>query len=62
VEAVLGTIRKLGLDKLIASKRCRERDLARRGLRSVCRECFYAGNVNILRRVIQDTYLVHCCR
>ena len=28
VEAVLGTIRKLGLDKLIASKRCRERDLA----------------------------------
>ena len=27
VEAVLGTIRKLGLDKLIASKRCRERDL-----------------------------------
>ena len=28
VRAVLGTIRKLGLDKLIASKRCRERDLA----------------------------------
>ncbi len=27
VEAVLGTIRKLGLDKLISSKRCRERDL-----------------------------------
>jgi len=28
VEAVLGTIRKLELDKLISSKRCRERDLA----------------------------------
>jgi hypothetical protein len=27
VEAVLGTIRKLGLDRLIGSKRCRERDL-----------------------------------
>ena len=27
VKAVLGTIRKLGLDKLISSKRCRERDL-----------------------------------
>jgi transposase len=27
VAAVLGTIRKLGLDRLIASKRCRERDL-----------------------------------
>jgi transposase len=27
VEAVLGTIRKLGLDRLISSKRCRERDL-----------------------------------
>ena len=27
VEAVLGTIRKLGLDNLIASRRCRERDL-----------------------------------
>jgi len=27
VEAVLGTIGKLGLDRLIASKRCRERDL-----------------------------------
>jgi len=28
VEAVLGTIKKLGLDEVIASKRCRERDLA----------------------------------
>jgi transposase len=28
VEAVVGTLRKLGLDQLIASKRCRERDLA----------------------------------
>jgi transposase len=27
VEAVLGTIRKLGLDSIITSKRCRERDL-----------------------------------
>lgn len=27
VEAVLGTIRKLGLDAMISSKRCRERDL-----------------------------------
>jgi len=27
VEAILGTIRKLGLDAIIASKRCRERDL-----------------------------------
>ncbi len=27
VEAVLGTIGKLGLDKLVASKRCRERDV-----------------------------------
>jgi len=27
VEAVLGTIRKLGLDSLISSRRCRERDL-----------------------------------
>jgi len=27
VAAVLGTLRKLGLDRLIASKRCRERDL-----------------------------------
>lgn len=27
VEGVLGTIKKLGLDKVIASKRCRERDL-----------------------------------
>src|SRR5512136_53615 len=27
VEAVLGTIRKLGLDSLISAKRCRERDL-----------------------------------
>jgi len=27
VEAVVGTIRKLGLDKVIASQRCRERDL-----------------------------------
>ncbi len=27
VQAVLGTLRKLGLDNLIASKRCRERDL-----------------------------------
>lgn len=27
VEAILGTIRKLGLDSIIASKRCRERDL-----------------------------------
>jgi transposase len=27
VEAILGTIRKLGLDGVIASKRCRERDL-----------------------------------
>jgi transposase len=27
VEAVLGTIRKLGLDSMISSKRCRERDL-----------------------------------
>ena len=27
VEAILGTIRKLGLDTLIASRRCRERDL-----------------------------------
>lgn len=27
VEAILGTIRKLGLDVIIASKRCRERDL-----------------------------------
>ena len=27
VEAILETIRKLGLDSLIASKRCRERDL-----------------------------------
>jgi hypothetical protein len=27
VEAVLGTIKKLGLDGLIASRRCRERDL-----------------------------------
>ena len=27
VEAILGTIRKLGLDSIISSKRCRERDL-----------------------------------
>ena len=27
VEAILGTIRKLGLDAIIASKPCRERDL-----------------------------------
>ncbi len=27
VEAVLGTIRKIGLDRIIGSKRCRERDL-----------------------------------
>jgi transposase len=27
VEAVLGTLRKLGLDRLISSRRCRERDL-----------------------------------
>jgi hypothetical protein len=27
VEAVVGTIKKLGLDQLIASTRCRERDL-----------------------------------
>lgn len=27
VEAILGTIRKLGLDSMISSKRCRERDL-----------------------------------
>jgi hypothetical protein len=27
VEAVLGTIRKLGLDSILSAKRCRERDL-----------------------------------
>ena len=27
IEAVLGTIRRLGIENLIASKRCRERDL-----------------------------------